>query len=379
MAETPPSSRLLSYLSSPSLEHAPLAIATVDGATHVVRYANLAFCQLIGKAENEIIDRPFGEILPEKKGECLPMLDRIYRTGKVESHTEQEHSGPRPVCWSFTMWPVTADERIVAVMIQVIETAPLYERTIAINEALLLGALRQHELAAAASSSATRLQMEVEERRQRERDAQILTNEISHRIKNSLQIVVALIAHEVKRAASPCVQGYEAMQARIGAIADLYDLMSQSRSGRTVVPVDEYLREITETMSASLLGENSRIKIEVKSESFDIDPDRAVPFGLLVNELAMNAIKHAFPGGAGIILVSVERTGDEIELTVADNGVGMNDEGSAKTPEKHGSDYVAIFVRQLGGTMAVSGSAGAGTMVRIRLPLLVVPPAAVRA
>jgi two-component sensor histidine kinase len=137
--------------------------------------------------------------------------------------------------------------------------------------------------------------------------------------------------------------------------------------------VDAYLREIAKTMSASLLGNASGIEIEVKAEALEIDHDQAVPFGLLVNELGTNAIKHAFPDGTGHIVMSVERTGGQIELTVADNGVGMKDQDSAKAPEKHGADYVAIFARQLGGTIAASGSDGAGTIVRVRLPLLVAP------
>ena len=161
------------------------------------------------------------------------------------------------------------------------------------------------------------------------------------------------------------------MQARIGAIAQLYDLISQSSRGRTIA-VDAYLREIAKTMSASLLGNASGIKIEVKADALDIDPDRAVPFGLLVNELATNAIKHAFPGGTGRVVLSVEQVGDQIELTVADDGVGMKDKDSVKIPEKRGSDYVAIFVRQLGGTIVPSGSEETGTIVRIRLPLLLV-------
>lgn len=214
---------------------------------------------------------------------------------------------------------------------------------------------------------------DITDRKQRERDALSLTNEISHRIKNNLQVIVGLIAYEARWTAKPCVQGYKAMQARIGAIAQLYDLISQSSRGRTIA-VDAYLREIAKTMSASLLGNMSGIEIEVKAEPLEIDPDRAVPFGLLVNELATNAIKHAFPGGTGRVVLSVEQVGNQIELTVADDGVGMKDKDSAKIPEKRGSDYVAIFVRQLGGTIVPSGAEGIGTIVRIRLPLLLVPP-----
>jgi two-component sensor histidine kinase len=213
---------------------------------------------------------------------------------------------------------------------------------------------------------------DITDRKQRERDALSLTNEISHRIKNNLQVIVGLISFEARSTAMPCVQGYRAMQARIGAIAQLYDVISQSSRGRTVA-VDAYLREIAKTMSASLLGNSSDITIEVKAEAVDIDPDRAVPFGLLVNELATNAIKHAFPDGTGTILLSVERVGDQIELTVADNGVGMKKKDLASIPEKRGSDYVAIFVRQLGGTIVPSRSEGPGTTVRVRLPLLLVP------
>lgn len=213
---------------------------------------------------------------------------------------------------------------------------------------------------------------DITDRKQRERDAKMLTNEISHRIKNNLQIIAGLIAHEVRSTAAPSIQGYKAMQARIGAIAELYDLISQSSRGETIA-VDAYLREIAKTMSASLLGSTSRITIEVKTEALDIDSDRAVPFGLLVNELATNAIKHAFPDGAGHVMLGVKKAGDQIELTVADDGVGMKDVDTAKTSEKRGSNYVAIFVRQLGGTLTVSGSEGTGTIVKICLPMFLAP------
>ena len=78
--------------------------------------------------------------------------------------------------------------------------------------------------------------------------------------------------------------------------------------------------------------------------------------------------------GTGHIMLCVERFGDEFELVVADDGIGMTNKDSAKPPEKRGSDYVAIFVRQLRGTMVPWKQEPVGTTVRIRLPLLLVPP-----
>ena len=214
---------------------------------------------------------------------------------------------------------------------------------------------------------------DITDRKQRERDAELLTNEISHRIKNNLQIVVGLIAYEIKFTSAASVPGLKAMQARISAIAQLYDLISHSSRGGSIA-VDAYLGEIAKQMSASLIADKSRIEIRVKAEPLAIDPDRAVPFGLLVNELATNAVKHAFPNGrAGHVLLGAERAGDDIELVVSDDGIGMKDKVVLEVPEKRGSDYVAIFVRQLGGTLTRSSPEGQGTTIRIRLPLLLLP------
>jgi PAS domain S-box-containing protein len=217
---------------------------------------------------------------------------------------------------------------------------------------------------------------DISDRKQRERDALTLTNEISHRIKNNLQIIVGLIAYEVRTTPKQCVQGYQSMQMRIGAIAQLYDLISHSSRGGAVA-LDGYLKEIATSVSASLLGKASRIRIDVKAEPMEIDPERAVPFGLLVNELATNAIKHAFPQGAGRVVLSVRQIGGDIELIVADDGVGIQQGNVAKAPEKRGADYVAIFVRQLGGSILAPDTTQAGTTVTVRFPLHVIPPTSV--
>jgi two-component sensor histidine kinase len=364
-----PPATMLSELSSGCFDHSPLPMATVEGATHIVRYINSSFCRLTGKTSDELVGTPFRAMLPEAD-DCLMLLDRINRTGQPETYTKLASSDTDPMLLCYAMWPVMAETRVVGIVIQAVETAPLHERTLAMNEALMLGSLRLHEVTADVASLNIQLHAEIGERELRERDAQMLTREVAHRIKNNLQIAIALIALEAKSAAAPCVDGYRAMQARIGAIAELYDLISRASDGEAVA-LDAYLKGIARTMSESLLGSTSGIKIEVQAEALEIDPVRAVPFGLLVNELTTNAIKHAFPHGTGRILLSAERVGDEIALTVADDGVGMKDKYLARISEKHGSDYVAIFVRQIGGTIAVSTAKESGTIVQILLPLLV--------
>ncbi|HZJ14058.1 MAG TPA: PAS domain-containing protein [Chthoniobacteraceae bacterium] len=65
-------------------EHAPLPIATVEGATHIVRYANPAFCRLMDEPAEKLIGKPLSELLPEKD-ECITLLDRVFRARRAEN------------------------------------------------------------------------------------------------------------------------------------------------------------------------------------------------------------------------------------------------------------------------------------------------------
>jgi PAS domain S-box-containing protein len=141
-------------------------MATMEGAEHRVRYVNPAFCRLMSKEREALIGKPFAEILPERGG-CLALLDRVYLTGETESHTEPDGSAPHPLFWSYTMWPVRgAGERLMGVMLQVTETTKFHQRSVEMNEALMLGSVRQHELVEASDVLNAQLQDAIAERKQ---------------------------------------------------------------------------------------------------------------------------------------------------------------------------------------------------------------------
>jgi len=145
-------------------EHALLPMATVEGTSHVVRHVNPAFCRLIDGEKEQLVGKEFSELLPEKDI-YVTLLDRVFRTGNPENHTEQEYSNSHPIFWSCSMWPIMANDRPVGVVIQVTETAQFHEKTLAMNEALILGSVRQHELTATAYHLNTQLHEEITERK----------------------------------------------------------------------------------------------------------------------------------------------------------------------------------------------------------------------
>jgi two-component sensor histidine kinase len=206
---------------------------------------------------------------------------------------------------------------------------------------------------------------DVTESRLLERHRDLLAAELAHRIKNSLQVITSFVAFEIRRAAEPCVEGYRATQARIGAVAELYDVISRSAT-LGPVPVVPYLEGIAGSLRASLLGGDGRIGVDVAAEPLSVGADHAVTLGLVVNELATNAVKYAFPDGVGRITLGFSRRDGEVILTVADDGVGLAT-GGPSPASGLGSRFVDAFVRQLGGTLATASGSG-GTTFTIRLP-----------
>jgi len=153
-----------------ALDFALLPMVRMEGAEHVVCYVNPAFCHLSGRSKEEIIGKPFAIFLPQE-GRCLLKLDRLYRTGNADSHTQDEHSKSHSLYWSYEIWPIKEESRggrPSGVMLLVTETASFHRGAVVMNEALLVSAVRQHELTEKAETLNIKLQAEIEERQRAE-------------------------------------------------------------------------------------------------------------------------------------------------------------------------------------------------------------------
>jgi PAS domain S-box-containing protein len=203
------------------MEHSPLPMAELDGAGHIVRYVNPAFCRLIGKSKEALVGNPFAATAQEGD-KCLTVLDRVYRTGEAETHTEPEHPGSHPVYWSYAMWPVLGPDRHpAAVMMQVTETTRFHQQAAAMNEALVLSSVRQHELTEGAEKLNERIGR--------------LLEELTHRVKNSLQFIAAMVMIESRSHKSG--EGRAALERvshRITALGQLYTKLTDSNTVEAV-------------------------------------------------------------------------------------------------------------------------------------------------
>jgi PAS domain S-box-containing protein len=148
-------------------EISPMPIIGVEDAAHRVSYVNPAFCRLVSRREGDLLGMNFGEV-PVVGEQCALILDRVYRTGHAETLTLRKRSGKHHPC-SYAMWPISSPESASAgIILQVIEATSIHQDAIAMNEALTLGLIRQHELTDAADFLNVQLQAEIVARKRAE-------------------------------------------------------------------------------------------------------------------------------------------------------------------------------------------------------------------
>ena len=154
----------------------------------------------------------------------------------------------------------------------------------------------------------------------------MLMQELTHRVKNSLQSIAAMVMIEARgHKSGEGKAALERVSHRIAALGQLYSKLSKSD---TVESVDAaiYLDELCRDLMASVQrAGNSSIVLKTDIESELLPTDHAIPIGLIVNELVTNALKYAFPSETrGTVTVTLKRFPGELRLTVADDGNGFD-------------------------------------------------------
>jgi PAS domain S-box-containing protein len=328
----PPFPRLCRYLS----ERSPQPMVAVDGTTHVVTYANPAFAKLVGREVKDLLSRPFAEAVPEGvENGCLALLDRVFRTGVPENLAEQEHrqSQPRPIYWSYAMWPILgADERPVGVMIQVTdatETASFRQQAVAINESLLISGTRQHELTEVAESLSTRLQAAV---RARDHFLAILSHELRNPLaafSSGLQLL-KLTAGDREVAENAREMMERQLKQMVRLVDDLLDV-SRITTGKLElhkerVELASVVRDAVEASRALIDGKGHELSVVLPAGPVLLDADPARLAQVFLN-LLNNSAKYSEPCQS--IRLTARLDGNDVEVSVQDDGIGIS---AAKLP-----------------------------------------------
>lgn len=192
------------------------------------------------------------------------------------------------------------------------------------------------------------------------REKETLLAEIHHRVKNNLAIISGLLEMQTYNAEEEeLVKALKESQARIQSIAMVHEKLYQSDSF-TNIPIDTYIDELLYFISNTFDGETPNVQVERYIEPISLDVSRAIPCGLILNELITNAYKHAFTDAEeAVIAISLNQNNSRITLEVKDNGKGLPVDFEIDQSTSLGTTLIQTLVQQLNGKLKVSSENGA--------------------
>ncbi len=189
---------------------------------------------------------------------------------------------------------------------------------------------------------------------------EILLREIHHRVKNNLQVISSLLALQEEHISDPGMrQVFKESQQRIRAMALLHQQLYKSASLASVEMVP-YIQDLVSYLKRLYDTFEQGIAFETQLEDVSLEIDRAIPFGLLLNELISNALKYAFPHNrAGTIRIKLAKNEcNQLVLMVSDNGVGLPAGIDIHQSTSMGLQLVSGLARQLDATLELDRKDG---------------------
>ncbi|HMJ44525.1 MAG TPA: histidine kinase dimerization/phosphoacceptor domain -containing protein [Pseudolabrys sp.] len=194
----------------------------------------------------------------------------------------------------------------------------------------------------------------------------MLLEELQHRVANSLQIIASILLIKARTVQSEETRlQLEDAHQRVLSVAAVQRHLHVSGGGKPIV-IGDYLTKLCETLAQSMIGDSRPIVLNVVSDAGTAASHQAVSIGLIVTELVMNALKHAFSAdkkGAAII-VSYKVADTDWKLTISDNGAGKSEAKPGAAKGGLGTSLVRSLAKQLDATVDTKSDSH-GTVVAV--------------
>jgi two-component sensor histidine kinase/GAF domain-containing protein len=201
------------------------------------------------------------------------------------------------------------------------------------------------------------------------REKEVLLQEVHHRVKNNLQIISSLINMQLRRLKEASTrETLEQCQLRVQAIALIHEKLYQSKN-LADVPFAGYVSSLAHDILKATLVSATHVALDIAVTNIVLPIDKAIPCGLILNELIANAVKHAFPDGRqGSIRIHAEPlVNGHVQLNIADNGVGLPAGFDIKRCASMGLQLVNTLAEQLDAQLEVH--VHEGTSFQLTFPI----------
>ncbi len=201
-------------------------------------------------------------------------------------------------------------------------------------------------------------------------EKETLLNEIHHRVKNNLAVVIALLDLQRMKNTDPGIRKVlDDAKSRIKSMGFVHETLYQTEDFANV-EFSEYLDRLCHSLEATLKSPDKEINIIHNCDKISFPIEKAIPLGLLINEVIVNSYKHAFKElNEGTVSLSLSKSGNDYLLVIKDNGVGFSNlENSSKNSESLGMKLIKTLSRQLRGKLDLQSEYG-DTSFKLRFSL----------
>jgi len=199
-------------------------------------------------------------------------------------------------------------------------------------------------------------------------EKEILIKEIHHRVKNNLAVISGLFALQamyVDKEDAETLTILQESQSRIKSIAAIHEKLYQNHVFSSI-EIKGYLTDVVSEIAETYVRNDKKIKIEVLGDEVSLNVNQAVPFGILANELIVNAYKYAFDGkNHGKIDVSLTVVGEELIFCVGDNGIGLAEDFDINELNSLGMTLIQTLAEQLDAVFDWDTKKGEGVNFKI--------------
>lgn len=204
-----------------------------------------------------------------------------------------------------------------------------------------------------------------DENRKSIKEKEILLKEIHHRVKNNLSIISGLInLHSIKNKNKKYAAFSRELQTKVNSIAlvhqQLYD-----RNDLSTIDFKQYTSALVAGISYTLCNRQNYIDIDIQADNIEMDLNKSISLGLIINELFTNAIKYAFPDiYNGRVLISLELIKDQYLFTFSDNGIGLPENFNINKSKTLGMQLIVSLTEQLSGKLTLNVSEGTTYIIK---------------
>lgn len=197
------------------------------------------------------------------------------------------------------------------------------------------------------------------------REKEILLQEVHHRVKNNLQIISSLLYLQSKNIQAPeLLDQFRDSQNRIKSMALIHEKLYQSNDFANI-NFKDYVKSLSNNLLQTYRNNGSKIQLDLQINDVLLTIDKAIPCGLIINELLSNSLKYAFPNGQdGTICVQLEETNGSSDskynyhLVIKDNGCGIPEDFDFSQAKSLGLKLVQSLTAQLDGELKIERENG---------------------